>query len=1133
MSERFGALHGRRALGRGSEDERREAINYEGSDSPPDFLDGSMADYDGVPFEHPGCMPAADGVSSGPSHCHEPDDDVGLQDSGASELGRRKLDAKGLRCKPGSVLMTQVPVCCWSLQLVRQALASKTKLPYFVMRLFSACRSGHPDFTATALYPIPFPFKDGFGDGLDLSYKRRRGLGALHRLVHLTIVAMNYKNPMLFMSILQLIQRRPTVARRGVFGRLWMFFKASGLPAFVSVAGCGRKGFQLDARMRESVLTLEDHGLSPPSLPHHKVACQEAPEEDGAYEELQLYRPPDVARTKLNDMGKWKSTIYPFGLPYLSFVEPESICFDAAPPSSFPATALEGYVEQVPELCRMWAGHGIWQMAPTPWVLEDNRSFLHSRGLGYLENAEDDSQVGDWRDRNDDEERLLRGPSRDITRNAAVLQLELPCFELVLLGVIADRREVYLQTATTYKHSATSTVSPVFGPGGPDNTKTIRNSQVGAGTMHKKDREEHEDDLGVPTPFSAFCDGDLPDYVAVVVIYQEDQVIFGMTGRVPEIMAEEAGCSPSWSRLGSLHFILHSHPAAAVLLGNSSCLSSESIEITNALFCKSLRPEVSSTGEVAGKGTVPLSRRAMEEFLTLARPGPLGASYDAASPTVSIFAWDAFVLRGVFVKAKVSESPSRTLWRTFNEDGRNPCLRSPIRAVRRVHDKSYKKLGGGEFWATVLSEVSRSIGSYFGSKKVSGGAGVMTLALCGLGVGCGPVFDIGFPMGLYVCYQRGFAWLIFSCHKERVRSFFDAPPCTTFGTAAYPWLGTYTQPLDFDLRHPRVVCGNGNVLPFLGWLVAGKGVWFPGKMKTPRRSTLRRMPQWESLCLLGANDMHLDSFAYGPIHQNDFVRISAVMYVKGIEKHCLTDHRHVRIKGKSTTTSDAFRHGPTVVWAKVFVALSPAVEGAHEANQGPGGAEDARSEEFLLLSFWKVIAGWERTGSAYIGLLEIRWVISLLKWKKWIPVWTMLGLQLCTPCSESLTGLHFARCYGPLTALPLPASNEFASALGFSGEGWFNPLFDLIFEPSRLGVAGAIGASHGDALRCERQPEIELDEDEEMTHPIISPRASLGATLHCWLRERGWKYDAPSQANPLERESELSFGQVWARSFLE
>ena len=205
------------------------------------------------------------------------------------------------------------------------------------MKSICASRNGRDDSVATALFPIPFPYEDAFGVGPSSHGQKKRLAVASRKLMHLTIMALNYerfRNPM---SILPLIRRHPSRLHKAVFHRIWMFYKACGPPAQVSISGCGRKSFQLDARFRELEEALDKLGLSHGSIYHHGAAGNDVPEDSDAAEQLRPYRPLDASRIKLHGTGSWRCEPFLSDLLYMPFVEPDCNRFEVVPPwGSFP-----------------------------------------------------------------------------------------------------------------------------------------------------------------------------------------------------------------------------------------------------------------------------------------------------------------------------------------------------------------------------------------------------------------------------------------------------------------------------------------------------------------------------------------------------------------------------------------------------------------------------------------------------------------------------------------------------------------------------------------------------------------------------------------------------------------------------
>ena len=268
--------------------------------------------YDGVPFEVQGCMPEECNVSGTGDHAPVPTGSTlgSGSRSGKEGEGKVELDAINFGQDVPMAMMTPVPFQSWVHMFLRQVLSAKTRFSYFMLRTLSASRNGRDDSVATALFPIPMPFVDIVWSGPDLSSQKKRRVRAFKKMMHLIVMALSYEHFRNPMSILQLIRRRPAAKRRAVFARVRAFLKARGPPATVSLAGCGRKSFQLDARMRELSEAIESLGLQPTCLYHHSAAGHHVPEDNTVCEELRPYRPGSSSPALANGNVKNCCQIY-------------------------------------------------------------------------------------------------------------------------------------------------------------------------------------------------------------------------------------------------------------------------------------------------------------------------------------------------------------------------------------------------------------------------------------------------------------------------------------------------------------------------------------------------------------------------------------------------------------------------------------------------------------------------------------------------------------------------------------------------------------------------------------------------------------------------------------------------------
>ena len=126
---------------------------------------------------------------------------------------------------------------------------------------------------------------------------------AQKKLVHCAVMAMNYEFFKAPFAVMPLLRRQPSALHLQVYQRLIAFVRACGPSCIVSIAGCGRKSFQLDARFNELLKGLEGLGLEAQSKYHSGFEAEEVPLDDSRYEELRPYRELDAGRIKIAGKG--------------------------------------------------------------------------------------------------------------------------------------------------------------------------------------------------------------------------------------------------------------------------------------------------------------------------------------------------------------------------------------------------------------------------------------------------------------------------------------------------------------------------------------------------------------------------------------------------------------------------------------------------------------------------------------------------------------------------------------------------------------------------------------------------------------------------------------------------------------
>lgn len=249
------------------------------------------------------------------------------------------------------------------------------------------------------------------------------------------------------------------------------------------------------------------------------------------------------------------------------------------------------------------------------------------------------------------------------------------------------------------------------------------------------------------------------------------------------------------------------------------------------------------------------------------------------------------------------------LWRDADRRGANVPLQSRSSILAKCCDESYEDeagedvagfaegpsseiYGGGD--ADGSTGISRPIGLSYDFIEVCGGSGVVTSALCALGVVCGPILDITYSRHYDLTDGRLIQWVIYLMEQGRLRSFLVAPPCTTFSPAAHPALRSYRVPEGFQRLHPRVHLGNRLAFASLALLFAGLRLRVFGLGEQPIRSKMRWLKQWQRLLVLGAREAFLAACMYGSPHQKEFVFVAVGMQVELLARRRSRNHTHLR-----------------------------------------------------------------------------------------------------------------------------------------------------------------------------------------------------------------------------------------------
>ena len=384
----------------------------------------------------------------------------------------------------------------WSWGIVRKILCSKTQLAFFVRTCIRGCSVSPFEEVSSALFPIPLPRDGLWRDGPRRLGVQRRKKEAVKRIVHIIVMALNFLHGGRSPSDALLTRRRPGPLHLRVYERLAAFVRASGPSCLISVAGCGRKSFQLVARFEELFRCMQRLGLDSTSAYHQGAEGKDIPihnEED----ELRPYRPLDAGRLKLSGRGEWNCSRFLSPLFYMPFMEPRINQFVLTPPTEVIPNLQQVDREEVVKLCHVWDQQGLLRVFPRSCGPKEEWGFV--KIFNNYKAPDKDRQIGDRRGMNYSNGRI-QGVSKTLPTSSVLLQLAPVRFEEQLRGSIADRRDFYHQFWVTDQRSSTNALYP------PLSSKELsgliayekRIAEEGALKKKRRSREKVGDFLHLP-----------------------------------------------------------------------------------------------------------------------------------------------------------------------------------------------------------------------------------------------------------------------------------------------------------------------------------------------------------------------------------------------------------------------------------------------------------------------------------------------------------------------------------------------------------------------------------------------------------------------------------------------------------
>lgn len=240
---------------------------------------------------------------------------------------------------------------------------------------------------------------------------------------------------------------------------------------------------------------------------------------------------------------------------------------------------------------------------------------------------------------------------------------------------------------------------------------------------------------------------------------------------------------------------------------------------------------------------VGLPRGIAEELVSLAAIVPLIASNVSTPYSCEVFASDASLASGAVVSAEVEEEVVRCLWLGSNKKGHYTKLENTFAAALRAVGEGDEAVG--EDLVAGPRHIYKAPLLYFDFVEVCGGSGVLSREVAALGLVVAPVLDLSYSEFYDLGSLRFLEWSLHMVSSGRFRSFFIAPPCTTFSPAAHPSCRSYS--VGYDRTDGKTF--HGNLLAFRAFtmLRAGRRARRPCGLEQPRRSKMCWTPMWRSL----------------------------------------------------------------------------------------------------------------------------------------------------------------------------------------------------------------------------------------------------------------------------------------------
>ena len=369
-----------------------------------------------------------------------------------------------------------------------------------------------------------------------------------------------------------------------------------------------------------------------------------------------------------------------------------------------------------------------------------------------------------------------------------------------------------------------------------------------------------------------------------------------------------------------------------------------------------------------GKDVVHLSRSVADE-LCLASILGLVAATDVSVPFLQeIFATDASMQKGAYVRKPVSAELSKTLWLGGDRKGTYTMLDSPPRACLRGLGEDVDDLQA----EPALESPSKNPDFVFDAIEICGGSGVLSKALCSRGLVTSIPIDLSRSPHFNLEDLRLVEWIFHMIKTRRVKAVICEPPCTTFSIAQHPASRSFACPLGFDRKDRKTYLGNCLAFRCISilWYAWRHGII--ALLEQPRLSKMSRLSAWQFLLRLGFSEAIIASCRFNSIHRKEFKFIGYGLDMTCLERPCLGGHKHVRIEGQYTKQSAVYRPELADFLAENLERAILLKEHEEADTRAVKGLESAVINDLLAQDGWSLGKVWEWKDTAHINVLESR-----------------------------------------------------------------------------------------------------------------------------------------------------------------